>query len=93
MKQANYKTSPEYEDYVTYYLFTIFFGLVGLLIFGLTHNFTIIFIAIITGVLIDILKFAVIVFATIQGNKTVDNEKIHTEEIGENENKIEEKPK
>ncbi|MBC5638266.1 hypothetical protein H8S33_15825 [Ornithinibacillus sp. BX22] len=34
-----------------------------------------------------------IVFATIQGDKTVDNEKIHTEEIGENEKKIEEKPK
>ncbi|MFD2043438.1 hypothetical protein ACFSTA_03510 [Ornithinibacillus salinisoli] len=46
-----------YEEYLDIFSITITFGLLGLFISFFTYNYAVVFVAIIPGVLIDILKF------------------------------------
>lgn len=68
------KEKLSYEVYIELFLITILFGGIGILLFLVTNNFVIIFVSLISGVLIDMLKFAAKIYS-LQLSKEDSNKK------------------
>ncbi|SDZ83393.1 hypothetical protein SAMN05421743_101359 [Thalassobacillus cyri] len=57
------KGKLSYEAYIELFLITIILGGIGILLFLVTNNFVIFFVSLISGVLIDMLKFAAKIYS------------------------------
>ncbi len=62
MAKQNIGRKPTSDDYLFIFVFTILFAVIGLLLSALTYSLIWIFLAIISGIMIDGLRFAVIVY-------------------------------